>query len=101
MTGIDKVLTPDVAVVGGGPAGLTAARDLALSGLSVIVLEREPEAGGIPRHSDHSGYGVRDRRRVMSGPQYAARLVADAHDAGVVGRRPISRRHQPTRARPR
>jgi thioredoxin reductase len=83
MTGIDKVLTPDVAVVGGGPAGLTAARDLALSGLSVIVLEREPEAGGIPRHSDHSGYGVRDRRRVMSGPQYAARLVADAHDAGV------------------
>jgi thioredoxin reductase len=83
VTGIDKVLTPDVAVVGGGPAGLTAARDLAVAGLSVIVLEREPEAGGIPRHSDHSGYGMRDRRRVMTGPQYAARLVADAHDAGV------------------
>jgi thioredoxin reductase len=83
VTGIDKVLTPDVVVVGGGPAGLTAARDLAATGLSVIVLEREPEAGGIPRHSDHSGYGVRDRRRVMTGPQYAARLVADAHDAGV------------------
>jgi NADPH-dependent 2,4-dienoyl-CoA reductase/sulfur reductase-like enzyme len=83
VSGIDKVLTPDVAVVGGGPAGLTAARDLAAAGLSVIVLEREPEAGGIPRHSDHSGYGVRDRRRVMTGPQYAARLVADAYDAGV------------------
>jgi thioredoxin reductase len=83
VTSIDKVLTPDVAVVGGGPAGLSAARELALAGVSVVVLEREPEAGGIPRHSNHTGYGLRDRRRVMTGPQYAARLVADAHEAGV------------------
>lgn len=69
----------DVVVVGAGPAGLTAARDLRNQGVgSVVVLEREAEAGGIPRHSDHTGYGIRDLRRVMSGPSYARRLVAEA-----------------------
>ena len=38
-----------IAVVGAGPAGLTAARDLASMGYSVTVLERESEAGGMMR----------------------------------------------------
>jgi oxygen-dependent protoporphyrinogen oxidase len=37
---------PDAVVVGGGVAGLTAARDLAAAGLSVLVLEGSPEVGG-------------------------------------------------------
>jgi NADPH-dependent glutamate synthase beta subunit-like oxidoreductase/coenzyme F420-reducing hydrogenase delta subunit/Pyruvate/2-oxoacid:ferredoxin oxidoreductase delta subunit len=35
-----------VAIVGAGPAGLTAAWDLARAGYSVTVFERQPEAGG-------------------------------------------------------
>ena len=35
-----------VAVVGGGPAGLAAARDLAEMGFAVTIFERSPEAGG-------------------------------------------------------
>lgn len=78
------VATPDVLVIGGGPAGLTAATELRRLGVpSVVVVEREREAGGIPRHSDHSGYGVRDRSRVMTGPSYARRLVQDAVACGV------------------
>jgi L-2-hydroxyglutarate oxidase LhgO len=62
----------DVVIVGGGPAGLTAARCLRSLGVpSVLVLEREAEAGGIPRHSDHLGYGVRDLRTLLTGPGYA------------------------------
>ncbi len=38
-----------VAVVGAGPAGLTAARDLALRGYKVTVFEELPEAGGMLR----------------------------------------------------
>ena len=74
----------DVVIVGAGPAGLTAARYLRTSGVpSVLVLEREAEAGGIPRHSDHLGYGVRDLRTLLSGPAYARRLAERAEAAGA------------------
>ncbi len=39
-----------VAVVGAGPAGLTAAADLAALGYAVTVFEREKEAGGMLRY---------------------------------------------------
>jgi thioredoxin reductase len=72
-----------VLVVGGGPAGLTAAAELRRLGATVTVAEREREPGGIPRHTDHLGYGMRDLRRVMTGPRYAAQLVDRAERAGV------------------
>ncbi len=74
----------EVAVVGGGPAGLAAATELRRRGCeSVVVFEREQEAGGIPRHAKHQGFGVRDLRRVMSGPAYAKRWVELAELSGV------------------
>ncbi len=44
-----KIATPDhpIAIIGGGLAGLSAAYDLGKSGLSVILLEGEPELGGL------------------------------------------------------
>jgi NADH-quinone oxidoreductase subunit F len=36
-----------IAVIGGGPAGLTAARDLALRGYKVVVFEELPTPGGM------------------------------------------------------
>lgn len=78
------VVTTDVAIIGGGPAGLTAAAALARDGgIDVTVLEREAAAGGIPRHSDHLGYGIRDTRTFVSGPVYARRLVSKASSAGA------------------
>jgi len=76
-------MSVDVAIVGGGPAGLTAAADLAARGLKVVVLERESAAGGIPRHSDHVGYGIRDLRRFITGPAYSRQLVQSATAAGA------------------
>ena len=79
-----KLLTPKVAIIGAGPAGLSAAKKLAgRSGGEVLVGDREKEAGGIPRHADHLGYGIRDRKRFMSGPAYARALVAEARNAGA------------------
>ena len=71
-------------IVGGGPAGLAAAIELRELGISpVTVIEREREAGGIPRHSDHTGFGLRDQRTVLSGPKYAARYRDLAEEAAV------------------
>jgi thioredoxin reductase len=73
-----------VAIVGGGPSGLTAAAALAgrVDG-DVLVIEREAQTGGIPRHSDHPGYGMRDLKRFVSGPAYAKRLTVMAQNAGA------------------
>jgi NADPH-dependent 2,4-dienoyl-CoA reductase/sulfur reductase-like enzyme len=76
--------THDVIVVGGGPAGLSAARQLRAAGIrDLLVLEREVEAGGIPRHCGHTGYGVAEYFRLMSGPSYARRLVQSAGGAEI------------------
>jgi thioredoxin reductase len=71
-------------IIGGGPAGLSAARTLAKAGhADVLVLERNPEAGGLPRFAGHLGWGVLDFHRLWSGPTYARKLVAAARDVEI------------------
>ena len=73
-----------VAIIGGGPAGLAAAVELRRRGVGdVLVIEREAEAGGIPRHARHQGFGLRDLRRPLSGPAYARHHADLARGAGV------------------
>ena len=49
----------------------------------MLVADRESAPGGVPRHSWHTGYGLRDLRRVMTGPAYARSLVSAALSAGA------------------
>jgi len=77
-------VTGGVVVVGAGPAGLSAAVELLRLGAGpVLVADRESEPGGVPRHSWHTGYGLRDLRRVMTGPAYARALVSAALSASA------------------
>jgi thioredoxin reductase len=79
-----SVVSRDVVVVGAGPAGLAAAAELRRLGAGrVLVADREAEPGGVPRHSWHTGYGLRDLRRVLTGPAYARALADAAQAAGA------------------
>jgi len=73
-----------LAIIGAGPAGLSAAHEAARLGVkSLVVLERESEAGGTARHCGHLGFGMLDFARIWTGPRYAAALRARARDLDV------------------
>jgi thioredoxin reductase len=81
----------DVIIIGAGPAGLAAAAWLGQrGGLRILVLDREAEAGGVPRHCSHSPYGLREFRRLLTGPSYAKALVRQATAAGAQIRTGVS-----------
>jgi len=74
----------DVLIIGAGPAGLAAALELRRLGIKdVVIAERESEAGGIPRMCGHTGFGLRDFQRVMTGPSYARKYREMAERAGI------------------
>ena len=74
----------DVLIVGAGPAGLSAAIELKRLGIrDVLVVDREPEAGGMPRLCHHTGFGRADLWRMYSGPRYAKYYRELAEKSGV------------------
>ncbi|MFF5484011.1 NAD(P)/FAD-dependent oxidoreductase [Streptomyces virginiae] len=82
--------TVDVLIVGAGPAGLGLAARLAGAGAGQVeVLEREQDAGGVPRHCHHGGFGG-PVRPWLTGPTYARRAVRAATAAGATVRTGVS-----------
>ena len=71
----------DVIVIGGGPAGLSAAISARRSGAdSVLILERDSEPGGILNQCIHNGFGLHTFQEELTGPEYAARFIAQAEE---------------------
>lgn len=72
--------TPDLLVIGGGPAGLAAARAAASHGLQVVLLDERDKPGGqyFKQRRDEAAGGIPDGQ-MASG----ARLIAEVRALGV------------------
>ena len=67
----------DVAIIGGGPAGLGAVLEAKKMTSSVLVIERDRELGGILNQCIHNGFGLHEFKEELTGPEYAERGPTD------------------------
>ena len=68
-----RVERHDLVIIGGGPAGMAAAVAAYDSGVTdVVILDREPELGGILQQCIHNGFGLHKLGQELTGPEYAA-----------------------------
>ena len=62
----------DIVVIGGGPAGMAAAVAAYDAGCTdVVILDREPQLGGILMQCIHNGFGLHKLGEELTGPEYA------------------------------
>lgn len=73
----------DVAVIGGGPAGLAAALAAEKQGAKVILIERENRLGGILKQCIHDGFGLIRFKKKMAGPEYALSFIEEVEKSSV------------------
>lgn len=74
----------DVIIIGGGPAGLAAAIEAKKNGIdNVLIIEREPELGGILRQCIHSGFGIHIFKEELTGPEYAEIFINKVEELAI------------------
>ncbi len=82
--GIYMLINKDIIIVGAGPAGLAAAIEAKKRGVKdVLVLEREPNAGGILNQCIHDGFGLIRFNEALTGPEYAKRYIDEAKSLDI------------------
>jgi thioredoxin reductase len=73
----------DVAIIGGGPAGLAAAIAAKNEGASPLIIEREAHLGGILKQCIHDGFGLIRFGEKLSGPEYVERYIDEARSLEI------------------
>ena len=73
----------DVAVIGGGSAGLAAANVVKKAELDVLILERDKELGGITLQCIHNGFGLHEFEEELTGPEYVQRFINQAKNLNI------------------
>lgn len=74
----------DLIIIGGGPAGMAAALAAHEQGVrDILILEREPQLGGILEQCIHNGFGLHRFREELTGPEYAARFAREIVEKGI------------------
>jgi len=65
-----------VAVIGGGPAGLSAAISASDEGASVLLIEQDARLGGILKQCIHDDFGFIRYDERLAGPEYAFKDIS-------------------------
>lgn len=78
-----KKYETDVAVIGSGAAGMAAAIEIVKQDLGVLILERDRELGGITMQCIHNGFGLREFKEELTGPEYAQRFINQIKQLGI------------------
>ncbi|MGI6665015.1 MAG: NAD(P)/FAD-dependent oxidoreductase [Christensenellaceae bacterium] len=74
----------DLLIIGGGPAGLAAAISAKKAGVeNLLILERDAILGGILQQCIHNGFGLQIFSEELTGPEYAARYIAEAKEMEI------------------
>ena len=76
--------TVQLAIIGGGPAGLAAAIEAHKAGIrDILIIERDSAPGGILNQCIHAGFGLHTFHEELSGPEYAGRFIDQAEALGI------------------
>lgn len=73
----------DVAVVGGGSAGMAAAVSAGKNRANVLIIERNNMLGGILNQCIHDGFGLEILKKSLTGPEYANVYMKKVKKAGI------------------
>ena len=74
----------DIVIIGGGPAGLSAAIAARKNGTeSILILERDDKLGGILNQCIHNGFGLHTFQEELTGPEYAGRFIAQTEELQI------------------
>ena len=74
----------DIAVIGGGPAGLAAALKAREQGAEkVLIIERDVQLGGILQQCIHDGFGIHRFGKRLSGTQYAQTFIDEVEKTDI------------------
>lgn len=68
------MIETDVLVIGGGPAGMSAALSASQNGSKVVLVERDKCLGGILNQCIHNGFGLHYFNEELTGPEFAHRF---------------------------
>ena len=74
----------DLVIIGGGPAGMSAAISAYENGIrDIIILERDSSLGGILQQCIHNGFGLHKFGEELTGPEYAWKYEKKVRELGI------------------